>query len=280
MKTRLLILPLAAALALSVAACQQRPAATAEGTPAPAAVETAPAPVASTATPVNAQSGTYELDPMHTIVLASWNHMGFSNPSLNFANGKGQLVFDAQNPAASSVQVTFPLSGITSFTPDFNTHLSSGDFFDVAKFPEATFKSTSVAAAGTNKFTVVGDLTIKGITKPVTLDVTLNGAGEHPMTKAQAIGFDATGTVKRSDWGLDYAAPAVSDQVDLRITTEAQMAAAPAPAAGTAAATGAAAPATTEGPAPVDNAQPVEPEEAAGNPYATPTPSTPAPTNG
>ena len=124
-------------------------------------------------------------------------------------------------PSASSVEVTVPLSGITSFTDKFDAHLRSGDFFEIAKFPEATFKSTSVTANGGNTFTVVGDLTIKETTKPVTLDVTLNGAGPHPMTKQQAIGFDATTQLKRSDFGLDYAAPAVSDDVTLRITTEA-----------------------------------------------------------
>ena len=257
-------LVLAAALTMGLAGCKQ-------DTPPPADVATAPAATAeaeAAAPAIAAQSGTYVLDPMHTIVLAQWNHMGFSNPSLNFANGTGQLVYDAANPAASSVQVTFPLSGITSFTPEFDTHLASGDFFDSAKFPEATFKSTSVAANGTNKFTVTGDLTIKGISKPVTLDVTLNGAGPHPMTKAPSIGFDATGTVKRSDWGLDYAAPAVSDEVTLRITTEASLAA-DAPA--TAVTTNAAAPAGTvapttgpEGPAPAGR-------------YATPSSATEAP---
>ena len=154
---------LAAALAVGLAACKQATPPVDTATP-PAAT----APVADAVPAVQAQSGTYQLDPMHTIVLAQWNHMGFSNPSLNFANGTGTLVYDAANPSASSVQVTFPLSGITSFTPDFDTHLASADFFDSARFPEATFKSTSVAAAGTNRFTVTGDLTIKGIAKPVT----------------------------------------------------------------------------------------------------------------
>ena len=273
---RKLLTPLLLASALSLAACQQAAPPADTATPAATAAAATSEPAATT---INAQSGTYQLDPMHTIVLAQWNHMGFSNPSLNFANGHGQLVYDAANPSASSVQVTFPLSGITSFTPDFDTHLAGGDFFDVAMFPEAAFKSTSVTAAGTNKFTVVGDLTIKGISKPVTLDVTLNGAGPHPMTQAPTIGFDAVGTVKRSDWALDYAAPAVSDEVDLRITTEASIAAAPAASGSAAASSSASAPATADGPAPVSDAQPVEPEEAAGNPYATPTPDTPAPAN-
>lgn len=246
---------LAAALAVGLAACKQ-------ATPPPADSATPVAAAAVDSTPaIEVQSGTYKLDPTHTIVLAQWNHMGFSNPSLNFANGHGEIVYDAANPSASLVQVTFPLADITSFTPDFDTHLGSGDFFDVAKFPEASFKSTSVTANGANKFTVTGDLTIKGISKPVTLDVTLNGAGPHPMTKTPTVGFDATATVKRSDWGLAYAAPAVSDEVQLRITTEASLV------AGTEAA---AAPAAAD-------AQPVEPEETAGNPDATPTPATEAP---
>ena len=214
---------------------------------------------------------------MHTMVLASWNHLGFSNPTMNFANVAGQIVYDADNPSASTVSVAIPLSGMTSFTAAFDKHLSSADFFDVGKFPQATFKSTAVNSTGPNAFTVVGDLTIKGISKPVTLQATLNGAGPHPMTQAQAIGFDATGTVKRSDFGLGLNAPAVGDEVKLRITTEAQMAA---PASGTPAPASAAAPAspaTSDGPAPVDNAAPVEPKEAAGNPYATPTPASEAP---
>ena len=271
MNARLVLAPLA--IALSLAACQQATPPAGDSTPAPAA--TAPAtPAADTAPAVVAQSGTYALDPAHTMVLATWNHMGYSNPSLNFADAKGELVYNAENPSASSVNVTLPLSGITSFTKEFDTHLRSSDFFDIAKFPDATFKSTSVTANGGNKFTVAGDLTIKGITKPVTLDVTLNGAGEHPMTKQQAIGFDATTTLKRSDFGLEMAAPAVSDEVKLRITTEAQMTgAAAAPAAAT---TAAAAPAASDavGPAPVAAAASIEPEEVVG----TPTPATPAQT--
>jgi len=121
------------------------------------------------------------------------------------------------------VQVTLPLSGLNSFTAKFDEHLRSADFFDAAKFPTATFKSTKVEAAGTNKFTVTGDLTIKDQTKPVVLDVTLNGAGDHPMMKVPAIGFDATTTVKRSDFGVGAYAPAVSDEVKIRITTEAEV---------------------------------------------------------
>lgn len=168
---------------------------------------------------------TYKLDPTHTDVLAQWNHFGFSNPTAHFGSADGVLVYDAANVSKSSVQVTLPLSAVNGFSDKFDEHLRSADFFDAAKFPAATFKSTQVEAAGEGKLKVTGDLTIKGITKPVVLDVTLNKAGDHPMAKVPAIGFDATTTVKRSDFGVGAYAPMVSDEVKLTITTEATAAA-------------------------------------------------------
>ncbi|KRG71399.1 polyisoprenoid-binding protein [Stenotrophomonas terrae] len=168
-------------------------------------------------------AGTYKLDPSHTDVLVQWNHMGFSNPTAHFGNADGTLVYDAADVGKSSVEVTLPLSGLNSFTAKFDEHLRSADFFDAAKFPTATFKSTKVEAAGTNKLSVTGDLTVKGVTKPVVLDVTVNGAGEHPMMKVPSVGFDATTTIKRSDFGIGAYAPAVSDDVKIRITTEASI---------------------------------------------------------
>ncbi|WP_454261852.1 YceI family protein [Pseudoxanthomonas mexicana] len=164
---------------------------------------------------------TYKLDPGHTNVLASWNHFGYSNPSINFGQVDGTLVYDAEQVSASSVQVTLPLTGLSALADQFYDHLTSDKWFDAAKYPAATFKSTRVEAAGEGKLKVTGDLTIKGITKPVVLDVTLNKAGEHPMKKVPAIGFDATATVKRSDFGVGAYAPMVSDEVALKITTEA-----------------------------------------------------------
>ena len=223
---RNLLLPLA--IAAAVAACSKpaEPAATAAA-PADAAVA-APVEAAPAVAAITAVSGSYQLDPTHTDVLAQWTHFGFSQPSAHFGISEGTLVYDAANVARSSVQVTMPITGIDSFVDKLDEHLASGDFFDAGKFPNATFKSTSVAAAGTNKLTVTGDLTIKDITRPVTLDVTLNGAGEHPMLKKQAIGFSATATIKRSDFGVGAYAPNVSDEVQLRITTEGTLADAPA----------------------------------------------------
>jgi len=165
----------------------------------------------------------YKIDPNHTNVLASWTHFGFSRPTVNFGQADGTIVYDAENVGASSVQVTLPLKGLSAFAEDFYDHLTSTDWFDAAKYPDATFKSTAVEAAGEGKLKVTGDLTVKGVTKPVVLDVTLNNAAEHPMGKRAAIGFDATATVKRSDFGLGKYAPNVSDEVALRITTEAMV---------------------------------------------------------
>ncbi|MEL4892962.1 YceI family protein [Xanthomonas protegens] len=206
-KTRKLLLPLAMALAVVVA----QPATSAFAASAAAAAA------------AKGVSGTYTLDPAHTDVLVQWSHFGFSNPSAHFGDVDGTLVYNAQDVSKSSVNVTLPLSGLNSFTAKFDEHLKSGDFFDAAKFPTATFKSTKVTSAGGNKLTVAGDLTIKGTTKPVVLAVTLNGAGPHPMKKVPALGFDATTTVKRSDFGLGAYVPNVSDEVKIRITTEATL---------------------------------------------------------
>ncbi len=223
--TRKLLLPLALTVALGACSKPADQADTAATDTTPAAAATAPADGAATSAAsteaVQVASGTYKLDPSHTDVLVQWNHMGYSNPTAHFGQAEGTLVYNAEDLGQSSVQVTLPLAGLNSFTAKFDDHLRSADFFDAAKFPSATFKSTKVESAGTNKLTVTGDLTIKDITKPVVLDVTINGAGEHPMMKVPAVGFDATTTLKRSDFGVGAYAPAVSDEVKVRITTEA-----------------------------------------------------------
>lgn len=167
----------------------------------------------------SAEAVTYELDPNHTIVLAQWDHFGYSHPFANFGQVDGTLVYDADDVAASSVQVTLPLAGLDSFVPKFDEHLRSEDFFDAAKYPDVTFRSTKVEAAGEGRLKVTGDLTIKDNTRPVVLDVVLNKAGER--NGRAAIGFDASATVKRSDFGIDLYVPNVSDEVKLTITTEA-----------------------------------------------------------
>lgn len=169
---------------------------------------------------------TYKLDPQHTNVIASWSHFGYSHPSANFGQANGTLVYDAAAPEKSSVEVSLPLSGLDTFVPALDEHLKSADFFDAVKFPAATFKSSKVHQVSKGKFKVDGTLTVKGVAKPVTLDVTLNNVGVHPMSKQESIGFDATATIKRSAFGMGMYVPAVSDDITLRITTEGSVAAA------------------------------------------------------
>jgi len=163
---------------------------------------------------------TYKLDPGHTMVLFSWNHFGFSNPTANLGLGDGTLVFDEKNPAKSSVEVTLPLANLDTHVSKLDEHLKKPDFLDADKFATITFKSTKVQAEGAGKFKVTGDLTVHGVTKPVVLDAKLNKSGEHPMLKVPAIGFDATATIKRSDFGVGAYVPNVSDEIKIRITTE------------------------------------------------------------
>ena len=171
---------------------------------------------------VSAQAApvTYKLDPGHTMVLFSWNHFGYSNPVADFGLGDGTLVFDEQHPAQSSVEVTLPLANLDTHVPALDKHLKEADFFDADKYPTVTFKSTKVQPLGGHKFKITGDLTVHGVTRPVVLDATLNKVGPHPMTKAQAIGFDATTTLKRSEFGIGAYVPNVSDEIKIRITTE------------------------------------------------------------
>jgi polyisoprenoid-binding protein YceI len=162
----------------------------------------------------------YKIDANHTNVIATWDHFGFSKPSAHFGQAEGVLVYDADNIGQSSVKVRLPLTGMTGFAARFDDHLRSKDFFQTDTYPDATFASTKVEAAGKGRLRVTGDLTMRGVTRPVVLDVTLNKSA--PGRDGQPrIGFDATATLKRSDWGLGMAAPGVSDEVALRITTEA-----------------------------------------------------------
>ena len=165
---------------------------------------------------------TYTLDPGHTQVDFRWSHMGFSTPAAAIHVTDGVLKFDPDAPTRASVSLTMPINTIDTRVPDLDKHLMSADFFDAAKYPTASFKSTKVEREGNgNKYKIHGNLTIKGVTKPVVLDATLNHAGEHPMMKVPAVGFDATTQIKRSDFGIAAFVPAVSDNIDIRITTEA-----------------------------------------------------------
>lgn len=164
---------------------------------------------------------TLKLDPTHTEVVFQWDHFGLSKPTGKFMNAVGSVTLDEADPSKSSVEVSFDIAGINTGVANLDNHLKGADFFDAAQFPTATFKSTSVAVTSATTAKVTGDLTLHGVTKPVTLDVTLNKLGNHPMKGKKAAGFSATGTIKRSDFGINKYVPAVSDEISLEITAEA-----------------------------------------------------------
>ena len=163
-------------------------------------------------------AGTYQVDPAHTQVAWEVNHMGFSILEGMFPVSAGTLTIDPARPAATKVDVTIQIDQVATTSGAFATHLKSDQIFDAAKFPTARFVSTGVAPRAGGKATVMGNLTIKGVTRPVTLDATFIGAGTSPMgPKKLNVGFGATTTVKRSDFGVALAAPVVSDEVKLHI---------------------------------------------------------------
>ncbi len=165
----------------------------------------------------------YVMDKDHTHIGMTWNHLGFSDFRARFDDFDGTLVLDAEAPENSRVEVTIPIASINTHVPRLDEHLKSADFFDVAKFPTASFRSTRVDLIGERVARLHGDLTIHDITRPVVLQVRLNKMGEHPLTHKQAVGFSAEGVIKRSEFGLSAYVPLVSDEVHLFISTEASV---------------------------------------------------------
>ncbi len=164
----------------------------------------------------------YVFDTSHTSIEFYVNHMGFSNFQGEFQTFDGTLVFDEAKPQDSRVEVVIEANSIDTDVAALDKHLKSADFFDVAKFPNLTFKSKSIEITGDKTGIITGDLTMHGVTKKVALNVTLNKAAPNPMTKKAAVGFSATATLQRSDFGISTYVPAVGDEVKIRIETEAQ----------------------------------------------------------
>lgn len=166
---------------------------------------------------------TYVFDKKHTNIHFSWDHFGFSTTSAEFEEFSGELQFDPEDHTNSSVEVTIDLDSVDSGFDTFNGHLTEKpEWFNTEEYPEATFTSTGIEAVGDNRLHVTGDLTLKGVTKEVTLDTTINKIGQHPVTKAKTIGFDATTTVSRSAFNMGKYAPGVSDEVTISISSEMQ----------------------------------------------------------
>ena len=165
-------------------------------------------------------SGNYGLDKSHGYITYTYSHMGYSTPHVGFRSFDVGLVLDNENTANNAVDVTIDATSIDSRVDAFNGHLNGPNFFDTANHPTITFKSTSFEAADEDKFSIAGDLTIKGVTKSVTLDATLVKAANHPMRKTPTIGVTAETKVSRSEWGLSRAVPNVGDEITIFISVE------------------------------------------------------------
>jgi polyisoprenoid-binding protein YceI len=169
----------------------------------------------------------YDIDASHSEVVFGWNHFGFSNPTARFDKIEGSVLLDKADLTRSSISISLPLESLDTHVAKLDEALKSPDFFDAAKYPTITFTSTKVEETGENSLKITGDLTIHGVTRPVTLDAKVNKIGifEIPgVIKAQAAGFDATTVIKRSDFGVTKYVPAVSDEIPVRITLDAKQA--------------------------------------------------------
>lgn len=176
---------------------------------------------ATTRVPAEVQAGTYSLDSSHGKITWSVNHLGFSTYYGQFINVAAELTLDPANPSASSLTATVPLTEVAPNSDGLKAHLQTPDFFDTAQFPTATFVATSIVvdADDASEADVTGNLTLRGVTRPVTLEVEFNQAGPS-MGGVYKVGFDGKATIKRSDFGINFALPAVGDEVELHIEGE------------------------------------------------------------
>lgn len=178
----------------------------------------ASAQTASKTEPAKVEAGPYKVDPNHTQVLFGVSHFGFTTYYGSFTATAGTLDLDPAKPAGSKLDVTVKTDSVSVQSPKLQDELKGNQWLDAGKFPEATFKSTKVVRTGANRATVTGDLTLHGVTKPVTLDVTYVNAGPNPLSKAYTAGFEAKGKIKRSDFGVKTYLPVIGDEVDLMIS--------------------------------------------------------------
>lgn len=167
---------------------------------------------------------TYTLDPSHSQIVFSYSHLGFSTTTGMFSGFEGTIRFDAEDPAASSVEVAFPTASLITGWDERTAHFLTADFFGAEEAPEISFTSTAIEVTGEKTGKITGDLTINGITKPVVLEAEMTQMGEHPMAKAPWVGFNATTTIVRSDFDMGQFAPFVGDEVSVSISIEAMKA--------------------------------------------------------
>lgn len=165
-------------------------------------------------------SGAYALDNSHTAVTFKINHLGFSNYVGRFEVADASLDFDADNPTSAKLEATIEIASLDVANDEFAETLIGPSWFDSAQHPQAVFRSNDITIINETTGTVTGDLTLKGITKPMTLNVTFNGGDNDPLRGGYAVGFSATGTFNRSDFGITRFLGPVSDEVNIDIEAE------------------------------------------------------------
>jgi polyisoprenoid-binding protein YceI len=161
------------------------------------------------------QAGNYAVDPNHTQVGFTLSHMGFSNYSGRLSEVTGTLTLADGDHSASKLSVSIPAKTFSTTSTKLDEELTSADWFDAKQFPAITFTSTKVTPTGADTATIAGNLTMHGVTKPITLTAKFIGTGANPMSKKVTVGFDATGTVKRSEFGVTKYVPMIGDEVTL-----------------------------------------------------------------
>jgi polyisoprenoid-binding protein YceI len=226
------IFALAAVSTIALAACSKPPEAAAPAEPAVSAeAETAPAPSPEAAAAATAPAeapfdvsmtapGVYKADTSHAYITFSYDHQGYSRPWLRWRSWTGDLNWNPATPEQSSIAVVIDAASVDSGVDKFDEHLKSADFFDVAKHPQITFNSTSVTIDGPATAKIAGDLTVKGVTKPATLDVKINRAADDDFAKGYKLGFSGRTSIKRSDFGVDKYTPFVGDDVEIIVEVE------------------------------------------------------------
>jgi polyisoprenoid-binding protein YceI len=168
--------------------------------------------------PDTVRAGVYKIEPNHTQIGFSISHMGFTNFFGFFSGASGALQLDPAKPSAAKLKVSVPVQTVLTTVLSLDEELKGNKWFDAAHFPNATFTSTKVAPTGKSTATITGDLTLHGVTKPVTLKARFIGAGVNPLDKAFTTGFEATGAIKRGDFGIKTYLPLVGDNVQLTIS--------------------------------------------------------------
>ncbi|MEO0358575.1 MAG: YceI family protein [Pseudomonadota bacterium] len=177
--------------------------------------------LACVSAPVVADAVTFNLDASHSQIVFSYNHLGFSTTYGMFSGFEGAIQFDADAPDTSSVSVSMPVMSMFTGWESRDAHFMGSDFFDATDGDMVTFTSTDIEVTGDATANITGELTMNDVTKSVVLETTLNQAGDNPMSGAPWIGFDATTTILRSDFGVGNFAPFISDEVDVIISIEA-----------------------------------------------------------